>query len=43
MRHEGFLVVGSKFALDGEEKDFEIPLLLKPVQETKTSFCDPAP
>lgn len=30
MRHVGFLVVGSEFALDGEEKHFKIPLLLKP-------------
>jgi len=30
LRHVGFLVIGSEFALDGEEKDLEIPLLLKP-------------
>lgn len=35
MRHKGFLVVGSEFALDGEEKDLEIPLLLKPERETE--------
>lgn len=35
MRHVGFLVVGSEFALDGEEKDLEIPLLLKPEHETE--------
>lgn len=35
MRHVGFLVVGSKFALDGEEKHLEVPLLLKPEQDIK--------
>lgn len=35
MRHVGFLVVGSEFALDGKEKDLEIPLLLKPEHETE--------
>lgn len=43
MRHIGFLVVGSEFALDGEEKDFKIPLLLKPgrdaVLSSTTTFC----
>lgn len=38
MRHIGFLVVGSKFALNGEEKDFKIPLLLKPEQDKKKNF-----
>lgn len=33
MRHIGFLVVGSEFALDGEEKNLEIPFLLKPAEE----------
>lgn len=32
MRHIGFLVVGSEFALDGKEKNFKIPLLLKSVR-----------
>lgn len=35
MRHIGFLVVGSEFALDGEEKDLKIPLLLKPEREAE--------
>lgn len=40
MRHIGFLVVGSKLALDGEQKDLEIPLLLKPERETENfSLC----
>lgn len=33
MRHVGFLVVGSEFALDGKEKDFKIPFLLEPVRQ----------
>lgn len=33
MRHIGFLVVGSEFALDGKEKDFKIPFLLKSARE----------
>lgn len=33
MRHVGFLVVGSEFALDRKKKDFEIPFLLKPARE----------
>lgn len=33
MRHIGFLVVGSEFALDGKEKNLEIPFLLKPAEE----------
>lgn len=43
MRHIGFLVVGSEFALDSEEKDLEIPLLLKSEQETETLFSDHVP
>lgn len=30
VRHIGFLVVGSQFALDSEEKDLKIPLFLEP-------------
>lgn len=37
MRHIGFLVVGSEFALDGEEKNLKISLLLKPEGETEKS------
>lgn len=37
MRHIGFLVVGSEFALDGKEKDFKIPFLLKSVREAVLS------
>lgn len=37
MRHIGFLVVCSKLALDGEEKDFKIPFLLKPARKTDLS------
>lgn len=35
MRHVRFLVVGSEFALDGEEKDLQIPLFLKPKKRNK--------
>lgn len=34
MRHIRFLVVGSEFALDGEEKDLKIPLFLEPKPES---------
>lgn len=37
MRHIGFLVVGSEFALDGKEKDFKIPFLLKSAREAVLS------
>lgn len=37
MRHVGFLVVGSELALDGEQKDLEIPLFLKPERETEVN------
>lgn len=33
MRHVGFLVVGSEFALDCKKKDFKIPFLLEPARE----------
>jgi len=41
MRHVGFLVVGSELALDGEQKDLEIPLLLEPKQKQTTIVSDP--
>lgn len=34
MRHVRFLVISSEFALDGKKKDFKVPFLLKPGQET---------
>lgn len=37
MRHIGFLVVGSEFALDGKKKDFKIPFLLEPAKESQRS------
>lgn len=37
MRHIGFLVVGSEFTLDGKKKDFKIPFLLEPAQESQHS------
>lgn len=38
MRHVGFLVICAQFALDGEEKDLKIPLLLKPEEDKNTTF-----
>lgn len=43
MRHIRFLVVGSKLALDGKEKNLKIPLLLKPVRGTDLSSCATVP
>lgn len=37
MRHIGFLVVGSEFALDGKKKDFKIPFLLEPAKRSQRS------
>lgn len=37
LRHIGFLVVGSEFALDGKKKDFKIPFLLESARQPQRS------